>query len=102
MVNPSLEDQKNITILTNIKKKFNIVKIKSFHLLHSEIGVGQFPQQHSSIILDTKRVQDETSHFLLECLAYVQIISQFQNICHGAKLLNLVSHHTFVTLECFS
>jgi hypothetical protein len=99
VVNPNLEDQKYLSVLTSIKKRINIVKIRTnSHELHSETGHWEIPktpwQERIYHLCDTKRVEDE-KHFLLECPAYTQIISQFQNICHNTDLPNLLSHQNF-------
>ena len=39
VINPNLEDQKYLSILTSIKNKMNIANIRTnFHELHSETG----------------------------------------------------------------
>jgi hypothetical protein len=45
-------------------------------------------------LCDTKRVEDE-NHFLLECLMYTHIKSQFQNICYNIDLPNLLTHQNY-------
>jgi hypothetical protein len=105
VINPNLEDQKYFFVLTSVKNRINIVKIKiNSHDLHSET-------QHWSILktswdervchlCDTKRVEYE-KNFLLECPAYTQIRSQFQNICHITNLLNLFNQQNYGNLETF-
>lgn len=45
MINPNLQDQKNIFVLTSVKKKINIVKIRTnSEELHSEIGCWTIPK----------------------------------------------------------
>ena len=47
VINPTLEDQKYLSILTSSKKKINIARIRmSFHELHSETGHWQFLKHH--------------------------------------------------------
>ena len=99
MVNPNLEDQKYLSILTNIKKGINIVKIKtSSHVLHSETRRWTIPKtpwkERIYHLCETKRVEDE-KHFLLECPAYTQYRSKFPNICHNTNVPNLLSHKKF-------
>jgi hypothetical protein len=44
-VNPNLEDQKYLSVLTSAKKKINIIKIRTnSHKLHSEIGCWTIPK----------------------------------------------------------
>jgi hypothetical protein len=52
-------------------------------------------------LFDTKKVEYE-NHFLLECPTYIQIRSQFQNICHNTDLPTIKVIKTMVMLECFS
>jgi hypothetical protein len=102
VVNPNLEDQKYLFVLTSVKKRINIAKIRTnSHELHSETGHWTIPktpwQERICHLCDTKRVEDE-KHFLLECPVYTQIRSQFQNICHNTDLPNLLSHQNFSDL----
>jgi hypothetical protein len=102
VVNPNLEDQKYLSVLTSVKKRINIAKIRTnSHELHSETGHWAIPktpwQERICHLCDTKRVEDE-KHFLLECPVYTQIRSQFQNICHNTDLPNLLSHQNFSDL----
>ena len=99
VVNPNLEDQKYFFVLTSVKKRINIAKIRTnSHVLHSEIGCWAIPktpwQEIICHLCDTKRVEYE-KHFLLEFPVYTQIRSQFQNVCHNTDLRNLLSHQNF-------
>ena len=45
VINPNLEDQKYLSILTSVNKKINIAKIRTNSLeLHSEIGCWMIPK----------------------------------------------------------
>ena len=47
VINPTLEDQKYLSVLTSSKKKTNIAKIRTnSYELHSEIGRWQFLKHH--------------------------------------------------------
>jgi hypothetical protein len=47
LINPNLEDQNYLSILTSVKKTISISKIRTnSHELHNEIGVGQFLKCH--------------------------------------------------------
>jgi hypothetical protein len=59
-----------------------------------KLGVGQFLKCHGMKECVTKKVKDE-KHFLLDCLAYMQISSQFQNICHTTNFPNLLTQHNY-------
>ena len=105
VVNLNLEDQKHLSILTSIKKRINIAKIRTnYFQLHSETEHWAIPktscQERICHICDTKRVENE-KHFLLECPAYTQIRSQFKNICHNTDLPNLLSHQNFSDIGMF-
>jgi hypothetical protein len=74
VINPNLEDQNYLFVLTSVKKKINIAKIRTnSHELHSEIGRWSIPKtpwdERVCHICDTKKVEDE-KHFLLDCPAY--------------------------------
>jgi hypothetical protein len=86
VINPNLEDQNYLSLLTSVNKKISIAKIRTnSHELHSEIGHWSIPKtpwdERVCHICDTKRVEDE-NHFLLDFPTYNQIRSQFQNIFH--------------------
>jgi hypothetical protein len=79
VINPNLEDQNYLSVLTCVKKKINIAKIRTnSHELHS----------------DTKKVEDE-KHFLLDCPSYTHIRSHFQNIDHTTNLPNLLTQQKY-------
>ena len=47
VINPTLKDQKYLSVLSTSKKKINISKIRTnSHELHSELVVGKFLKQH--------------------------------------------------------
>ena len=99
VVNPNLEYQKYIFVLTSVKKRINIAKIRNnFHELHSETGGCTIPKTPWKEIIchlcDTKRVE-YAEHFCLGCPTYTQIRSQFQNVCHNTNLPNLISHQNY-------
>ena len=71
VINPSLEDQKYLSILTSSKKKINIAKIRTnSHELHSETGRWAVPKtpwmERICHICENRNIEDE-NHFLLEC-----------------------------------
>jgi hypothetical protein len=88
--------------LPSVKKKINIVKIRTnSHELHSEIERWSIPKmswnERVCHLCDTKKVEDE-KHFLLDCLAYgsyTHIRSHFQNICHTTNLPNLLTQQKY-------
>jgi hypothetical protein len=103
VINPNLEDKNYLSILTSVKKKINIAKIRTnSHELHSEIGCWSIPKmswdERICHLCDTKRVEDE-KHFLLECPTYTQIKSQFQKICHTTNLHDLLNQQNYGDLE---
>jgi hypothetical protein len=99
MVNPNLEDEKYLSILTSAKNKINIAKIRTnSHEIHSEIGHWTIPKttwdERIYHLCDNKRVEDE-KNLLLVCLSYTQIRSKFKNIFHNMDLPNLLSHQNY-------
>jgi hypothetical protein len=45
VINPNLEDQNYLSVLTSVKKKINIAKIRTnSHELHSETGHWSIPK----------------------------------------------------------
>jgi len=70
VVNPNFEDQKYFFVLTSVKKRNNIAKIRTnSHVLHSEPGhwkIHKTPwQERVYHLCDIKRVEHE-KHFFLE------------------------------------
>jgi hypothetical protein len=99
VINPNLEDQNYLSVLTSIKKKISLAKIKTnSHELHSEIGRWSIPKmpwdKRVCHLCDTKRVEYE-KQFLLDCPTYTHIRFQFQNICHTTNLPNLLTQHNY-------
>ena len=93
-INSTLEDQKYLSILSSSKKKINIAKIRTnSHELHSETGhqaVPKTPWMERICHLCENRIIEDENHFLLECPAYNQIRSQFQNLCCNTNLRSLL------------
>ena len=93
VINPNLEDQNYLSILS-VKKRISIARIRTnFDELHSETGRRSIPKmpwdERVCHLCDTKKVEYE-NHFLLDCPAYTNIRSHFQNICHTTNLPNLL------------
>ena len=118
--NPTLKDQKYLSILTSSKRKINIAKIRTnSHELHSEIGHWAVPKmpwmERICHICENRNIEDENhftvpktpwmerichicenrniedeNHFHLECLAYNHIRSQFHNLCYNTDLPSLL------------
>ena len=85
VINPTLEHQKYLSILTSSKKKINIAKIRTnSHELHSETWHGTVPKtpwvERICHLCENMNIEDE-NHFLLECPVYTHIRSQFHNLC---------------------
>jgi hypothetical protein len=106
VIKPNLEDQNYLFVLTSVKKKISIPKIRTnSHELHSETGCWSIPKmpwdERVYHLCDTKKVEDE-KHFLLDCPSYTQIRSHFQNICHTTNLPNLLTQQKYGDLGKFS
>ena len=91
VINPTLEDQKYLSVLTSLKKKINISKIKTnSHEIHSEVGRWEVPKttwvERICHLCENMNIEDE-KHFLLECPAYTHIRSQFHNLCYDLPSL---------------
>ena len=85
VINPNLEYQNCLSVLTNIKKKIHIAKIRTnSHELHSETGRWTFPKtkwvEWNYHICETMSVEDE-KHFLLDFPTYTHKRSQFLKFC---------------------
>jgi hypothetical protein len=99
VINPNLEDQNYLSVLTSVKKKISISKIRTnSHELHSEIGCWSIPKmpwdERVCHLCDTKKVEYE-NHFLLDFTAYTHIRSHFKNIFHTTNLPNLLTQQNY-------
>ena len=102
VINPTLEDQKYLFVLSSSKKKFNIAKIKmNFHELHNETGRWTIPKtpwmERICHLCENMNVEDE-NHFLLECPPYTHIRSQFPNLCCNTDLPSLLTCQNYSEL----
>ena len=102
VIDPTLEDQKYLLVLTSSKKKINIAKIRTnSHELHSETSRWAVPKtlwvERICHLCESTNIEDE-KHFLLECLAYTHIRSQFHNICCNPNLPNLLTCQNYSEL----
>ena len=93
-INHNLEDQNYLFVLTSIKKKIHIAKIRmNSHELHREIGRRTFHKTSwaESIyhLCETMSIEDK-KHFFLDCPIYTHTRSQFQK--NSYNLSNLLSH----------
>jgi hypothetical protein len=82
VINPNIEDKKYLFVLTSVKKKINISKIRTnSHELHSETRHCSIPKtswdERVCHLCDNKRVEDE-KHFLLDCLTYTRLDLNFE------------------------
>ena len=94
VINPTLEDQKYLSVLTSSKKKINIAKIRTnSHELHSETGRWVVPKtpwvEMTYHLWENMNTEDE-NHFLLECPTYNHIRAQFHNLCCNTNLPRLL------------
>ena len=104
VINPNLEDQKYLLVLTSTKKIINIAKIRTNSLeLHSGTGHWTIPKtswvERIFHLCETMSVED-ANHFLLDFPTYTHIRSQFPNLFPSflrldrPKLVSLdVNHH---------
>ena len=96
VINPTLEDQKYLLVLTSSKKKINIAKISwtNSHELHSETGRWTVPKtlwvERICHLCKDMNIEDE-NNFLLECSAYTHIRSQFHNLCCNTDLPRILT-----------
>ena len=102
VINPNLEDHKYLSVVTSSQKKINIAKIRmNSHELHSEIGHCSIPKTPWAEMIchlcESMSVEDE-NHFLLECLAYTHIKSEFHSICYNTNLYNLLTCQNYSEL----
>ena len=102
VINPTLDNQTYLYVLSSHKKKMNIAKIRTnSHELRSETGRWFIPKtpwnDRICQLFHSKKVEDER-HFLLDCPTLTHIRSQFSTICHTSNLLDLLSQPTYSDL----
>jgi len=95
VINPNLEVQNYLYVLTSSKKKISIAKIRTnSHELHSELGHWTIPKtpwvERNCHLCESTSFEDER-HFLLDCPTYSHIRLQFHNLCYNANLCNLLT-----------
>ena len=103
VINPTLEDQKYVYVLTSSNKKINITEIKTnSHELHSETGRWEVPKtpwvERICNLYENMNIEDE-NHFLLECPMYTHIRSQFHNLCCNTYLPSLLTCQNYSELQ---
>ena len=102
VINHTLEDKKQLYVLTSSKKNINIAKIrKKSHELHSETGHWTVPKtpwiEMICCLCENRNIEDE-NHFVLECPAYTSIRSQFHNLCCNTDLPRLLTCQNYSEL----
>ena len=105
VINPNLEDQKYIFVLTSSKKKINITKIRTnSHELHSETSRWAVPKtpwvERMCHLCENMNIEDE-NHFLLECPMYTHIRCQFHNLYCTIDLPSLLTCQNYSELGTF-
>ena len=103
VINPTLEDQMYLFVLTKSKKKINISKIgTNSHELHSEIGHWEVPKtpwvERIYHLCENMNIEDK-NHFLLEFPAYIHIRSQFHKLCSNTDLPIILTRQNYSKLE---
>ena len=72
------------------------------HELHRETGRWAVPKtpwvEGICHLCENMNIEDE-NHFLLECLAYTHIISQFHNLSYNTNLPNILNWESYGDLE---
>ena len=103
VINPNLElDQKYLSVVTISRKKINIAKIRTnSHEIHSKTEHWYIPKtpwaERVFHLCESMSVEDE-NHFLLECLSYTYIRSEFHSICYNTNLYNLLTFQNYSEL----
>ena len=102
VINPTLDNQNYLFVLSNNKKKMSIAKVRpNSHELLSETRWGSIPMtpwnDRIYQICDSKKVEDE-KHLFLDCPTLTHIRSQFPTIYHTSNLLDLLNQPTYSDL----
>jgi hypothetical protein len=98
VINPNLEDQKDLFVITSVKKKNNIAKtITNSHEIHSEIGHYTIPKTlwDEKIVNFVILIRWGMKIFSLRMPHVQHIKSQFQNIFHDINVSNLLTHQNY-------
>ena len=99
VVNPTLDNQNYLFVLSNNKKKMNISKIRTnSHELRTETERWYNPKtpwnDRICQICDSKQVEDQ-NNFFLDRPTLTHICSQFRTIYHSSNILDLLSQPTY-------
>ena len=99
VINPTLEDQKYLSVLTSLKKKINIAKIRTnSHELHSETGHWEVLKtpwvERICHLCENMKIEDEKD-FLLEFPSYTHIRSQLHNLYCNTDLPSLLTYQNY-------
>ena len=102
VINPNLEDQKYLSVVSSSRKKINIANIRTnSHELHSETWRWSIPKtpwaERVCHLCESMSLEDENP-FLLECLAYTHIRYEFHSICYNKNLYNLLTCQNYSEL----
>ena len=102
VINPTLEDQKYLFVLTSSRKKINIAKIRmNSHELYSETGRWTVPKtpwvERICRLCENRNIEDE-NHFFLKCTTYTHIRSQFHNLCCNTNIPSLLTCQNYSEL----
>ena len=110
VINPNLEHEKYLSVVTSSRKKINIAKIRTnSHGFHSETrrwSIPKTPWAERVCHLCESMSVDDKNHFLLKCLAYTHIRSEFHSIFYNTNLYNVLtcqdySHLENILTKCF-
>ena len=106
VINPNLEDQKYLSVVTNSQKKINIAKIKkNSHELHNETRrwsiLKNLWAERVFHLYESLSIEDG-NQFLLKCPAYTHIRTKFHSICYNTSLSSLLLTKTIMISESFT
>ena len=102
VINPNLEDQKYLSVVTSSLKKITIAKIKmNSHEIHSKTRRWSIPKtpwaERFSHLCESLSVEDE-NHFLLKFHVYIHIRIGLHSICYNKNLSNLLTCQNYSEL----
>ena len=102
VINPNLEDEKYLLVVTSSWKQINLAKIRTnSHELHRETwhwSIRKTPWAEKVFHLCDSMIVEDENHSLLEFLSYTHIISESHIIFYNTNLYNLLTCQNYSEL----
>ena len=97
-----MEYWRYLSVITTSQRKINIAKTRmNSHELHTKTGRWYIPKTlwvaKVFHMCQSMSIEDE-NHFLLECLSYTHMRSEFHSICYNTNIYNFLACQNYSKL----